>query len=154
MSVLSIDPGDILSAYTLFEVGTFRIISSGKIPNEELLKMVRDYRMTNGISLLAVETVQSFGMAVGATIFETCIVIGQFKEAFRSPVRLVKRTEVKMHICGTHKAKDSNIRQALIDRFGPVGNKKAKGHCYELAADTWSAFAIGLTALETPLLLK
>ena len=32
--------------------------------------------------------------------------------------------EEKMNLCGSMKAKDSNIRQALIDRFGEVGTKK------------------------------
>ena len=36
----------------------------------------------------------------------------------------IYRKEEKMNICHTMRAKDSNIRQALIDRFGEVGTKK------------------------------
>ena len=41
------------------------------------------------------------------------------------------------------KAKDSNIRQALIDRFGPVGTKKNPGWFYGVSKDVWAAIAVG-----------
>jgi hypothetical protein len=60
----------------------------------------------------------------------------------------VYRQEVKLHHCKTTKAKDSNIRQALIDRFGAPGVKKEPGHTYGLSKDMWSAFAIGVYTLD------
>ncbi len=38
-----------------------------------------------------------------------------------------------------------NIRQALIDRFGPPGKKKAPGATYGLSGDMWSALAVAVT---------
>jgi hypothetical protein len=43
------------------------------------------------------------------------------------------------------KAKDGNIRQALIDRFGVVGTKKNQGWFYGFSGDIWSAYAVGIT---------
>ncbi len=71
--------------------------------------------------------IASYGMAVGKTVFDTCVWIGRFKEIadFNSvDVEHIYRKDEKMNICHSMKAKDSNIRQALIDRFGPVGTKK------------------------------
>ena len=66
-------------------------------------------------------------MAVGATVFDTCVWIGQFKQkAIENDitVEFIYRKDEKMNLCHSMKAKDSNIRQALIDRFGEVGTKK------------------------------
>lgn len=149
--ILSIDPGPLLSAYVELDPKGFKIESFGKVSNEVVLQMVRTCQRQGSHSLLAVETIQSFGMSVGEEVFSTCIFVGRLWEAFRSPVRLVKRTEVKMHICRDPRARDGNIRQALIDRFGPPGTKKEPGKLYGISGDCWSALAIGLTALETPL---
>jgi hypothetical protein len=42
------------------------------------------------------------------------------------------------------RAKDSNIRQALIDRFGEPGTKKVPGLLYGIKKDEWSALALGV----------
>ena len=60
-----------------------------------------------------------------------------------------------MHLCGSAKAKDSNIRQAIIDRYGGdpkrcIGTKKAPGPLYGISADQWAALALALTAAENP----
>ena len=92
--------------------------------------------------------IASYGMAVGREVFETCVWIGRFKQAFRAPemVRLVYRKDVKMHICGTPRAKDANIRQALIDILGPQGSKKAPGPTYGVASHAWAALGVAVTA--------
>ncbi|MBV8782506.1 MAG: hypothetical protein JO353_14005, partial [Phycisphaerae bacterium] len=48
------------------------------------------------------------------------------------------------------RAKDGNIRQALIDRFGPtkeraIGKKKSPGPLYGMSGDCWSALAVAVT---------
>lgn len=66
-------------------------------------------------------------MAVGKEVFDTCLWIGRFTELAILQgigVEYIYRKEEKMNICQSMKAKDSNIRQALIDRFGVVGTKK------------------------------
>lgn len=77
--------------------------------------------------LLIIEMIASYGMAVGKEVFETCVWIGRFEELALSRVvstKYIFRKDEKMNICHSMKAKDSNIRQALIDRFGEVGTKR------------------------------
>jgi hypothetical protein len=44
------------------------------------------------------------------------------------------------------RAKDQNIRQALIDRLGPPGTKKNPGPTYGVTSHMWSALAVAVTA--------
>lgn len=77
--------------------------------------------------LLIIEMIASYGMAVGKEVFETCVWIGRFEELALSravATKYIYRKDEKMNICHSMKAKDSNIRQALIDRFGEVGTKR------------------------------
>ena len=82
---------------------------------------------TYKIDKLVIEMIASYGMPVGKEVFETCVWIGRFEELGRLQnidVEYVYRKDEKMNICHSMKAKDSNIRQALIDRFGEVGTKR------------------------------
>lgn len=65
-------------------------------------------------------------MSVGQTVFDTCVWIGRFQQSAlpKTDTKFIYRKDEKMNICHSMKAKDSNIRQALIDRFGEVGTKK------------------------------
>jgi hypothetical protein len=78
---------------------------------------------------------------------------GRFTEAAR-PVKVVQlpRRQVKVAICGDTKAKDANIRAALLDRFGgskAKGTKAKPGPLYGMTADMYSALAIAVTFAET-----
>jgi hypothetical protein len=77
--------------------------------------------------------------------------IGRFQQAWRDPeeVRLVYRREVKLHLCGSMKAKDANVWQALIDKLGPVGTKACPGPLYGVKSHARSALAVAVTAAET-----
>ena len=90
-------------------------------------------------------------MSVGQTVFETCVWIGRFKEiaeAQNIKVDYIYRKDEKMNLCYSMKAKDSNIRQALIDSFGVVGTKKNPGWFYGFKKDIWAAYAVGITYLD------
>lgn len=146
MNILAIDPGNVQSAYALLEQGTLRPIASAILPNAQLLEMVGVYPSTDDTALV-IEMVASYGMAVGETVFETVFWIGRFYEAghrFATRDR-IKRMAVKTNLCHAANAKDANIRQALIDRFGEVGVKKNPGWFYGFKADIWAAYAVGVT---------
>ena len=103
--------------------------------------------------------IASYGMAVGKTVFDTCRWVGRFEALFMSQhyiePTLIYRLEEKQHICKDSRAKDSNIRRALIDRFAEhdlkrgTGTKKNPDWFYGFKKDIWAAYAVGLTYIET-----
>lgn len=155
-SILAIDPGHTESAYTLIGAPDRRPLEHAKVPNHQLLQRLVELLGMNQVDLVAIEMIASYGMAVGAEVFETCVWIGRYQQAVhdttigRVPVQLVKRQPIKLHHCHSSKAKDSNITQALIDRFAPgapnrgKGTKAAPGWFYGFAADVWQAYALGV----------
>lgn len=143
MLLLAIDPGTLESGFVVFDGE--RVHRSGVLPNEEMLRLLPSSQS----DALAIEMVASYGMAVGREVFDTCVWIGRFQQAWREPgkVRLVFRREVKSHLCGSMKAKDGNIRQALIDAYGVVGTKKAPGPLYGVKSHAWAALGVAATVL-------
>lgn len=150
--VLSIDPGPIQSAYCLID-DEYKPVQFGMVDNLGLLTVMRK----SDADYLAIEMVASYGMAVGREVFETVFWIGRFYEfALTDELMLMREKDVvriyrkdeKMNLCGQMKAKDSNIRQALIDRFGDVGTKKNPGWFYGFKKDIWAAYAVGVTFLD------
>lgn len=153
--ILAIDPGNIESGYVLVK-NNLEVIQKGKIYNEELLDDLmfdRFWRDSDEEDHVAIEMVASYGMAVGATVFETCVWIGRFVQAIQCGIepKFIYRKEEKMNLCNSMKAKDSNIVQALIDRFAPntpnkgKGNKKNQGWFYGFKKDIWQAYAVAVT---------
>lgn len=150
LKVIAIDPGDVMSAYVVLNQD-YDILDFGKLKNEELVKLLQE----NTYSHLAIEMIASYGMAVGKTVFETCVWIGRFWENVKADCKeFVYRKEEKTNLCGSMKAKDSNIRQALIDRFAKFdfkngkGTKKEPDTFYGFKADIWAAMAVGVTYLD------
>lgn len=153
--ILSIDPGNVESAYCVIDKNNYKPIEFGKIKNEELREKLLDELHYYPIETLAIEMIASYGMAVGKEVFETCVWIGRFIESFKCPFTYyVYRKDEKMNLCGSMKAKDSNIRQALIDRFATFdfkngkGTKKQQDFFYGFSKDVWAAYAVGITWLD------
>ena len=143
--ILAIDPGNEKSAYVMMD-GKLRPLYSGIADNGDVLTIIEE----TGCTHMAIEMVASYGMAVGATVFETVFWIGRFYEQARANdhivyIEKVYRKDVKMNLCQSMRAKDSSVRQALIDRFGVVGVKKNPGWFYGFKKDIWSAYAVGVT---------
>lgn len=153
MKLLAIDPGDVLSAYVLIETETLEILNKGKVLNSYLVNAM--FLNEFEYDMLAIEMVASYGMAVGKTVFETCVWIGRFIQAVKPCGHtFVYRKDEKINLCGSMKAKDTNIRQALIDRFAKHDFKSGKGvkanpdYFYGFSADMWSAMAVAVTYID------
>jgi hypothetical protein len=146
--ILAIDPGNKQSGFCWYLNG--RVIESGISDNEALLKsLIRERSANEPEFTLAIEMIASYGMAVGKEVFETCVWIGRFMQAATVPTRLVYRKDVKLHLCNSMRAKDANIRTALIDKLGAPGTKKMQGPTYGVKSHAWAALAVAVTAAET-----
>lgn len=146
MNVLAIDTGTVETGYCIVDEKAYRPVEFGKIENAQLLSVIDGFS-----GRAAIEGFACYGMPVGASTIESITWNGRFIERLNVqdiPWEYVYRKDEKIHICGSMKAKDANIRQALIDRFGEVGTKNNQGFFYGFKADIWTAFAIAVCAID------
>lgn len=149
MIVLALDPGTTQTGWCLLSEDG--VDGSGVASNADVLRLLSHCPAAN---VLAIEMIASYGMAVGREVFETCVWIGRFQQAWREPeaVQLVYRRDVKLHLCGSPRAKDPNIRQALIDLYPAtgggktpqIGTKASPGPLYGVSSHAWPALAVGV----------
>jgi hypothetical protein len=157
MRILAIDPGCTESGFAVIEHTTCEPITVGKTNNNDLRRRIMSGELLVGVDRVSIEMVASYGMAVGKDVFETCVWIGRYFELvyLDFDVRLTYRRDVKLHHCGTSKAKDANITQALIDRFASgepnrgKGTKADPGWFYGFKADIWQAYALAVYVADT-----
>lgn len=155
--ILAIDPGTTQSAYVVYDDGA--LVEFGILENHDLLDYIAtELNLRDDCNKMYIEMVASYGMAVGKTVFETCVWIGRIIEtwgyAFGGEWDYIYRKDVKMHLCGQTKAKDSNIRQAIMDLYGSerkiaIGTKGNRGPLYGVSKDVWAALGVAITAWET-----
>lgn len=152
-TIVGIDPGSQRSGWVVYEDG--RVTESCILPNNDIRLSLEIWSpLSYGAATLAVEWVEHYGMAVGRDVFDTVRWIGRFQQAWIRPddVLLIPRREVKLELCGSARAKDPNVRQALIDRFGgkaaAVGRKKTPGPLYGVSGHMWAALAVAVVAEE------
>ena len=150
MLLLAIDPGCAQSACVIYDTNTWEVKCGVMRRNDIMLQTVLNHPADH----LAVEMVASYGMPVGKSVFDTVFWIGRFCQAWGGDegetFTRVYRKDIKMHLCHSMRAKDGNIRQALIDRYKPtgggknpqIGTKKQPGPLYGVSKDIWSALAV------------
>lgn len=154
MRVLAIDPGNTHSGYCIYDTEAKSVVARGKMPNENLRAEIL---FRPNADHLAIEMIASYGMAVGKSVFDTCVWIGRYIECWGRDHTRVYRKDVKMHLCGDSRAKDGNIRRSLIDRFPAtgggkepsIGTKKQPGPLYGFSGDMWAALGVAVTYAET-----
>jgi hypothetical protein len=147
--LIGIDPGYNDSAYLVWDPQAKRVLEMGHLPHAQMLDWLRSQVQA---WLLVVEMMQSYGMPVGKEVLQTCVWIGRYEEAWACkdrPTKQVYRTHIKSHHCNSTKAKDAHIRQALIDKYGPIGTIKIPGPLYGVEGHLWSALAVATYAAET-----
>lgn len=147
MIIFAIDPGTTRSAWVLWDSEKDELLDKGIEENSGMFPVISKYK---GFSTGIIEMIASYGMPVGKEVFETCLWIGRFLHEMgvlpgMHEHYLVYRKDVKLNLCGSARAKDGNIRQALIDRFGAPGVKKKPGKLYGVSKDVWAALAVAVT---------
>ena len=153
--ILAIDPGNTDSGFVVVVhdgARIVRVLSKGKVKNEDMLDIVEAASESWDV---AIEMVASYGMAVGLEVFDTCVWVGRFTQAAQGRrIERIYRKEEKLYLCGKLTAKDSNITQALVDRFAPgqpnrgKGTAKNPGFFHGFSKDMWAAMAVATTYFD------
>lgn len=155
--ILAIDPGSERSGWVVLNAATMGIRAHGKMPNPELLSMVRD--LSPDVGAVVIEWMSSYGRTVGTETFEALYWVGRFAEAAdrQVPIHRLKRSEVVSHLLGGPRRKgdptaDAMLWQVLVDRYGGVGGKTAAvgvkaapGPLYGIHSDARAALAVAVT---------
>lgn len=171
MEIFAIDPGNVQSAFVVmaldgkfgkqglaYDKDSIRFLDFAKADNADVKKRLTNWVFGAGEDhRLVIERIQMLGMPAGRSVFETCEWVGRFTEAadaFGVTAEYVYRMDEKVTLCGNSRAKDANIRQALIDRYAKFdfktghGTKSNPDVLYGFKADIWAALAVATTFLE------
>jgi hypothetical protein len=157
MRIFAVDPGEKQSAWVMLD-DAGAIESHGKESNRAVMRLVRYEAEKPLATTFAGEFPQARGMPASNQLFTTILWLGRFVQRWEEyegsgidPL-LINRADVKLHHCGSARAKDSNIRAAIIDRYGgkdsAIGRKKTPGPLYGIKADEWQALAIALMVAD------
>ncbi len=169
--ILAINPGNTNSAAAILDKENYYSPKHDILDNHELLSQIRfGYSGPNSLlpfyspDTIVIERITGYIMGVRQTAFDAHIWIGRFIEAARtveyntyhSPptVVLLPQSVIKLHLCGSTRAKDKDIITTLADRFAPgkknngKGTKDNPGWFHGFHADIWNAYAVGVTYLD------
>ena len=134
-TILAIDPGTTYSGWCLLEDS--KPVKWSWDNNVDIVNALESWHHDDDESTayfggdfehITIEDIAHYGMPVGKDVFDTVRWTGRFEQASLIDVTYIKRPDVKLHLCGSPRANDSTIRQAIIDRFGgdevAIGGKK------------------------------
>lgn len=155
--IIAIDPGPTSSGVVTYRPSTDEVLGAANLDNEAVLA-----RLDAGQSgdVLVIEEIKSYGMIVGAPVFDTVRWSGRFQERWGRAVVWMPRKTAVANLCGTVRAGNSNVRAAIEERFPATGGgarpacgtKKEPGPLYTLkeatGAHVWQAFALALTYID------
>jgi len=157
MRLVAIDPGPIESACVWFNDGD--VYAHDIWPNDELLGTLAVSQWVGESDAVVIEQIKSYGKSVGEDVFETVWWTGRFFDRAAGRfirTEMVPRRNVKMYLCNSMSAKDSDIRQRLIDIYGgtggrekAIGRKASPGPLYGIKRDEWQALALAVTFNDT-----
>ena len=155
MIVLGLDPGPTNSGLALYDSDAREVIEACKsITTADAMDLITRVAGKFGIDLVAIERVQSYGIA-GASLLRTAEVGGMLHRCASNlglDVVWLYRREVLRGLDVTGKGnRDSLVRQRLIeihggDRASAVGTKARPGPLYGVASHAWQALAVAVVA--------
>lgn len=168
MKIMAIDAGTTETGYVVIDED-MNILDKGIERN----CFIFDRILNTQPDRVVIEMIESYGMPVGVNTFKTVLFIGalidycsRIKIKDKNPYLvlgariskpvLIGRKAVKMTLCNSMKAKDSNIRQAIIDLYPAIGGGKTpqigtakeQGKLYGIKSHMWSALALGIAYIK------
>lgn len=146
MILLAVDPGPTKSSYCLYDVLEDKPISFYTVFNSATFTF--PIKPTH----VVIEKMACYGMPVGETVLETVYWSGELACQMRYQgiqiIDRITRKEVVVQLCRSARAKDTNVIQAMKDRFGEKGTKKKPGLLYGIKADEWQALGLAVAYSE------
>lgn len=145
-AILALDPGPTRTGVVSYANGRV-LFAEPEMLNGAVLAHLQHGDHPPG-QVLAIEIAESFGQKVWSQVFDAVRWAGRFQQAWHDPdaVRLVTRAQVKLELLGKRAGNDQQLRQALIQRVGLPGTKKAPGPTYGVTSHAWAALAVAVTA--------
>lgn len=151
MNIFAIDPGPTESAVVVLSFDGKTIIEKWEGTNTKVKTAIL-YALKE--CEIVIEDMVCYGQRVGWEVFETVKWIGEFR-CVAGDYREISRPDVKLQLCGTSRAGDPDVRDALCRRFSTGGIKAAKGTrknpgpLYGFKGHLWAALAVAVTAADT-----
>lgn len=161
--VFAIDPGTDVSSWVWYGgdeqfpryTGPYVKVVGRDEDNDEVLHRLAQLP-TNDLSkriCVVCEDFEPMGQTVGIESIKTIRWTGRFQQQadrLALDFHFVKRTDVKLHLCQSRRAKDPNIHRVLLDKFGPSlkeakGTPNFPGPVRGVASHAWSALAVAVT---------
>lgn len=154
--IFAIDPGNISSAWVVLT--RRRIIGAfAKETNSELMMRIQNGDFAD-CDRMVIESPRPRGQSASWQLFQTCIWVGRFQQLWWPKVWTeADRRTIKSHLCETTKATDSQVRAALVAKWGgqdlAIGSKKLGriGPLHGISKDVWQALAVGVAFIENGL---
>lgn len=151
MIILAIDPGPNDSAFVRWDTVDEKVLESGHVLNNELLRVLRTLGSTD---VVAIEDPQAQRRPASDDFIKTCKWTGIFQEAAAGRLhdgcglKLIPYREISAHFCGIVNAKEKFVKEALLKRFGDPGTKKNPGKLYGITGHKMSALAVAVTYMD------
>ena len=169
-TIVAIDPGSVHNGWVLFQsqaVTPIDFIAApgtvkrmGECDEKGMVEILDALIRRQTDALLVVEMVGHYGkgMPAGKDVYDTCVWIGRLLEHWRPKQWMkVERTPVRVHLCGSAKAKPPNVRRALLDRWPgsgggatpQIGTKPKPGPLRGMVGDhMWAALAAAVSVSD------
>jgi len=152
--IAGIDPGTTHSGLVRLNSGEHghwppKVTFAAKdMPNADLLASLTE----TACDLVVCEWLTSYGGAIGATVLDTARMVGRIEERASAPVCLITRPDVGLELCQSRRAKNAQLRAAILEMYpatgggkdGRLGTSKAPGPLYSVSSHAWSALAAAL----------
>lgn len=160
-TILAIDPGPEISTYLVWDGK--QILEKATVPNLKLMDLLdfdnnyHRFKSELDINFQAIEMVESWGMPMGNDTIETAYWVGIFGRTMGLTLfRRFSSSEIRLFLCGTKKAKPSNLKTAIINRVDPMrrfgkygkGTIKNPGPLFGVSDHDWAALALAVTYWE------
>lgn len=139
MQILGIDPGPRSSGVVAWEEGAV-VWAQQAMPNEEVREEIK-----KGWDLVCLERIRAAYAHIGVSTVDTIWESARFYQLaieWGISVWCASPDQVRQTVAGTTRARDSGVRQALLDLIGPQGVKRDPGPTYGVSKHAWRALAV------------